>query len=103
MWHGHSEKLSSLAWLKMLRDIVEEPNFTEEFDLLRNVYSEMEAVHAALTHTLGFDPRAGTVMQGFPHPTVRLFKTTPIGDTPAFLVLYRYTTDQVILLAIDRT
>ncbi|MBZ0302296.1 MAG: hypothetical protein K8J31_21285 [Anaerolineae bacterium] len=86
----------------MLRDVVEEPNFTEEFDSLRNVYSAMDEVHAGLTHTLGFDPRTGTVVQGFPHPTVRLFKTTPIEDTPAFLVLYRYTADQVILLAIDR-
>ena len=85
----------------MLRDVVEEPNFAEEFDLLRNVYSQMDAVHAALTHTLGFDPRAGAVMQGFPHPTIRLFKTTPIDNTPSFLVLYRFTTDQVILLAIE--
>jgi hypothetical protein len=85
----------------MLRDVVEESNFTDEFDLLRSTYSQMDAVHAALTHTLGFDPRVGTVMQNFPHPTIRLFKTTPIGDTPAFLILYRYTADQVILLGID--
>jgi hypothetical protein len=86
----------------MLRDVVEEPNFSEEFDLLRNIYPEMDDVHAALTFGLSSDPRAGAFVQGFPHPTIRLFKTTPIGTTPAFLVLYRYTVAQVILLAIDR-
>jgi len=86
----------------MLRDVVEEPNFTEEFDSLRSVYSRMDDVHAALTFGLGSDPRAGAFVQGFPHPTIRLLKTTPIGDTPSFLVLYRYTAEQVILLAIDR-
>jgi hypothetical protein len=85
----------------MLRDVVEEPNFTEEFDLLRNDYSRMDAVHAALTFGLSSDPRAGAFVQGFPHPTIRIFKTTPIGDTPSFLVLYRYTADRVILLGID--
>lgn len=68
----------------MLRDVIEEPNFAEEFDSLRGVYSQMDQVHAALTHTLGYDPRKGTVVQGFPHPTIRLFKTTPIEDTPHF-------------------
>jgi hypothetical protein len=86
----------------MHRDVVEDPNFADEFDLLRNVYPHMESVHAAITWTLSSDPRIGTLIENFPHPTIRLFKTTPIGATPGFLVLYRFTADQVILLAIDR-
>jgi hypothetical protein len=85
----------------MLRDVVEDSNFSEEFDSYREIYLEMDDVHAALTWTLGSDPRIGAVIQGFPHLTIRLFKTTPIGTTPAFLVLYRYTAEQVILLAIE--
>ncbi len=85
----------------MLRDVQEDPYFTEEFDSLRKTYAEMEAVHADLTWTLGSNPRIGTLIEGFLDPTVRLYKTTPIGDTPGFRVLYRYTDDRVILLAID--
>ena len=85
----------------MLRDVVEDLNFTDEFDFLRSVYSHMDEVHAALTFGLSSDPRAGAFVQGFPHPTIRVLKTTPIGDTPSFLVLYRYTVDQVILFGID--
>ena len=61
----------------------------------------MDAVHADITWTLGSDPRVGTLVEGFLGPTIRLYKTTPIGDTPGFRVLYRFTADQVILLAID--
>jgi hypothetical protein len=85
----------------MLRDVIEEPNFTDEFDLLRNVFSRMDDVHEALTFGLSSDPRIGAFVQGFPHPTIRILRTTPIGDTPAFLVLYRFTADQVLLIGID--
>ena len=77
----------------MLRDVVEDLLFTDEFDLLRNVYPEMDAVHASMTFALASDPRVGTPIEGFPVPTIRLFKTTPIGGTPRFRVLYRFTSD----------
>jgi hypothetical protein len=86
----------------MLRDVVEEPNFTDEFDLLRDTYPQLDAIFADLSWTLSSDPHIGVPVQGYPHPYIRLFITTPIQDTPAFQVLYRYTDDQVILLAIDR-
>lgn len=85
----------------MLRSVIEDPSFTDEFDLLRNSYPEIDAVHVAITWTLANDPRIGTLIEGFPHPTIRLFKTMPLGNIPSFLVLYRFTSDQIILLAID--
>lgn len=86
----------------MLRDVVEEPYFTEEFDLLRKSYAEMDTVHAAITFALASNPRAGDVMTSFPHPTIRVLQTTPTDSLPVFLVLYGYTDKLVILLGIDR-
>ena len=89
----------------MLRDVVEESHFTAEFDALRDAYPEMDmdAVHAAMTWALASDARIGERLDNFPHPTIRVFKTPPIDeDTPSFLVMYRFTDKQVILLAIDR-
>ncbi len=86
----------------MLRDVVEEPHFTEEFDLLRKSYAEMDTVHAAITFALASDPRIGDILKSFPHPTIRVLQTTPTDDVPLFLVLYRYTDKLVILLGIDR-
>jgi hypothetical protein len=85
----------------MLRDVIEDPNFSAEFDLFRNIYAQMDTLHAGLTFTLGSNPRIGTPIEGYPHPNIRLFITTPVEDTPSFQVLYRYTWNQVILLAID--
>jgi hypothetical protein len=86
----------------MLREVVEEPSFLDEFDLLRNSYPNMDDVHADITWTLGSDPRVGVAVQGFPHPTIRLFKITPIGNTPSFRVLYRFSHDKVSLIGIEQ-
>ncbi len=85
----------------MLREVIEETNFADEFDSFRIAYAQMDAVHADLTWTLGSNPRIGTLVEGYVHPTIRMFITTPIGDAPAFRVLYRFTDVQVILLAFD--
>jgi len=86
----------------MLRDVVEEPHFTEEFDLLRLSYAEMDTVHAAITFALASDPRIGDSLKSFPHPTIRVFQTHATHNLPIFVVLYRYTDKLVILLGIDR-
>jgi hypothetical protein len=86
----------------MLRDVIEEPHFTEEFDLLRKSYAEMDTVHAAITFALASDPRIGDTLKSFPHPTIRVLQTSPTDTLPVFLVLYRYTDKLVILLGIDR-
>ncbi len=85
----------------MLRSVIEDPNFSDEFDLLRNVYPEMDAIHAHITWILANDPRIGALIEGYPGPTLRLYKTTPIGEIPSFSVLYRFTADEVILLGIE--
>ena len=85
----------------MPREVIEEPNFTEEFDLLRNGHPQLDAIFADLSWALGSDPYTGVPVQGYPHPNIRLFITTAIQGTPSFQVLYRYTDDEVILLAIS--
>jgi hypothetical protein len=86
----------------MLRDIVEEQNFTEDFDILRKSYPQMDEIHAALTWALADDPRRGKLVEGFPDPTFRTYQTIPNKDEPVFVVLYRFTDTQVFLLGIDR-
>jgi hypothetical protein len=85
----------------MHREVIEEPNFSEEFDVLRSTYAHLDAIFADLTWTLSTDPYAGVNVQGYLHPNIRLFLTTPIHNTPSFQILYRYTDDQVVLLAIS--
>jgi hypothetical protein len=88
----------------MVRDVVEEPNFTENFDLLRDAYPEVDigAIHAEITWKLASNPRVGDMIEGFPDPTFRIYRTAPVKDRPVFSVLYRYTDKLVILLGIDR-
>ena len=87
----------------MLRDVVEEPSFSEEFDLLRNAYPGLDAVYAHFTWALSNDPLEGIALSEYPHSSIRVYKTTPAHDIPAFRVLYRFTDEQVTLLAIDLT
>lgn len=72
----------------MLRDVVEDFHFSEEFDSLRAAYPEidMDAVHASITWTLAADPRVGDRIANYPDPTTRLYPTTPINDAPIFMV-----------------
>jgi len=86
----------------MLREVIEEPNFLEQFDSLRDEHPEidMDAVHADITWTLASNPRIGELIEVMLDPTYRVYKTKPIDDLPSFRVLYRYTDKHVILLSI---
>jgi hypothetical protein len=86
----------------MHRDVVEEPSFTDECDLLRSIYPGLDDVYAHFIWVLSNDPLEGIPLSEYPHSGIRVYKTTPTHDTPAFRVLYRFTDDQVTLLAIDR-
>lgn len=83
----------------MYRQVVEQPRFTYDLDLYRNLYPRMDEVHAALAWTLSRNPRVGQPLGDFPDFWV--FKTTPSYDTPSFRVLYEFTGESVILHAIN--
>ncbi|MBZ0221049.1 MAG: hypothetical protein K8I01_11535 [Candidatus Methylomirabilis sp.] len=69
-----------------LAEIVQESSFTEQFDSISTKYKRLEDVHAGLDWALARDPKQGTVVDG----KIRVFKTTAVGETPGFWVLYKY-------------
>lgn len=83
----------------MLRDVVEDPRYTEDFDSLHNVYAHMDDVHLSITWALARDPRIGSPLPGF--PDFRVYRTTSIGATPQFQVLYTFGPETVTLLGIE--
>lgn len=82
-----------------LRDVVEEPRFTQDIDSYRKLYPRIDDVHQAITWTLGHDPRIGTSLPIA--PDFRVFETTPIGDVPAFWVLYTFDDAKVYLHSLE--
>jgi hypothetical protein len=82
-----------------LRDVVEEPRFTQDLDSYRPLYDHMDDVHQAITWTLSRDPRVADPLEHF--PDFRRFITTAIGDTPAFWVLYSFDETRVYLHSLE--
>jgi hypothetical protein len=81
-----------------LRDVVEDPLFTEDLDNLRNVYSQIDDVHDGLTWALSNDPRIGVLIPQT--HDYRLYITTATSTTPAFWVMYRFDAEKVYLYSI---
>ena len=80
--------------------LIQETYFSRKIDELHNNHRRMSDVHAAFDFSLGKKPDLGTVCIGDPkHYT---YKTTGIGETPSFWVLYRYdeTEKKIYLLSI---
>jgi hypothetical protein len=78
-----------------LRDVVEDPRFTQDLDSYRQLYANMDDVYQDITWTLSRHPRVGDPLPVA--PDFRLYTTTAIGDTPAFWVLYTFDSDKVYL------
>lgn len=82
-----------------LRDVVEEPRFTQDIDFYRSRYPRIDDVHASVTWSLSRDPRLGSPLPVA--PDFYVFETTPIGSTPAFWVLYTFDQNKVYLHSIE--
>lgn len=81
--------------------IIQEHTFSEAIDQLHNSYTRMSDVHAAIDFALGKQPLLGTSC--YEEPDHYVFKTTGIGNTPSFWVLYRYdeNTNTIYVLSIS--
>jgi hypothetical protein len=82
-----------------LRDIVQDPRFTHDFEMYRQNYPEIEDIYAAMIEVLQDRPAAGVVaMEIF--RDFRIYLTDPVGDSPAFNVMYSYDVNNIYLHAI---
>ncbi|HVU14773.1 MAG TPA: hypothetical protein VHD90_26035, partial [Phototrophicaceae bacterium] len=82
-----------------LRGVIEEPRFTEDFDLFRQRYPDMDEIHRWITDQLGENPRLGEVLKQ--SPEYRTLVTLAVGKTPAFWVFYKFDERNVYLLSIE--
>lgn len=83
-----------------LRDVVEEPRYTEDLDNYRRLYPEIDDVQAIISWTLSRQPTIG-----LPIPFAsdfRLFGTTAFKNVPAFWILYSLDAERVYLHSIQR-
>ncbi len=82
-----------------LRDIVQDTRFTQDFDMYRQNYPEMDDIYAAMIEVLQERPATGVVaMETF--RDFRIYLTDPVGDSPAFNVMYSFDVDNIYLHAI---
>lgn len=82
-----------------LRDVVEEPRYTEDLDNLRRAYPEIDDIQAIISWTLSRTPRIGEPLSIA--PDFRVFTTSPAGKLPSFWVLYTFDGDRVYLHSIQ--
>ncbi len=72
----------------MYKTIIDGEIFTNELYRLANQYPRMFDIHEAITWELGRNPLAGEPVQ--PGSKYRTLRTTRIGPTPVFTVLYLF-------------
>jgi hypothetical protein len=82
-----------------LRDVVEEPRYSEDLDHYRRLYSAIDDVQAIISWTLSRQPTIGQPL--LVAPDFRVFTTSPFQDMPAFWVLYTFDTERVYLHSIQ--
>jgi len=82
-----------------LRDVVAESRFSQDLDNFREKYPQIDDVFMAVSWTLARDPRQGTPLPVA--PDFYVFETTPIGNVPAFWILYNFDEQKVYLQSIE--
>lgn len=82
-----------------LRNVVEEPRFSQDIDGFRKIYARMDDVYIGIAWSLSHDPRIGEQLRVA--PDFRLLTTTAVDDTPAFWVLYTFDTENVYLHSLE--
>ncbi|NLE74721.1 MAG: hypothetical protein GX604_08860 [Actinobacteria bacterium] len=85
----------------MIYTSVESNDFTKTLDGLRVEYPRIDDVWRAITWDLGRAPLSGSPLQS--DSAYRVYKTTQIGATPSFRVLYKADANkgEITLIAID--
>lgn len=83
-----------------LREIVQFPIFTQDLEMYRRNYPEMDTVYLAMTVSLIDNPFEGKPLEVF--PDFRIYLTRPSDNTPAFYVMYSYDTEHIYLHAIRK-
>lgn len=80
---------------------VEEHNFQKKIDQLRKKYKRMEDVHRGITWALAKNPYCGTPIKI--NGPFMVLKTTTIGNTPSFWVLYKIdiAKEEIHLISIE--
>jgi len=81
------------------REIVQDPRFTQDFEMYRQNYPEMDDIYRAMTLSLQDNPFEGKPLETF--PDFRTYLTHPHGNVPVFHVLYSYDTEHIYLYAIS--
>lgn len=100
MLHGQRPKPSA-SWLSdnvPPREIVQFPIFTQDFEMYRQNYPEMDDIYHAIVLSLLDNPFEGKPLETF--PDFRTHLTKLIGSAPAFNVMYSYDTEHIYLYAI---
>lgn len=82
-----------------LRDVVEEPRYSQDLDLLRRQFPSLDEIHADLTWELSLHPAVGQPIAFA--LDFRLYTTVPTNDTPAFHILYSFDKNKVYLHSIQ--
>ena len=84
-----------------LREIVQDSLFTQDFEMYRRNYSEMDHIYAAMVRDIQEQPSIGVVLNET-FWDYRVYLTQLVGNAPAFNVMYRYDTEHIYLYSIKK-
>ena len=99
--YGHRPSSRRLS-PQVFRTVIESNEYTREVFELADSFARVHQVHDAVTWELARRPEAGEPIM--PDSAYRLYKTSAIGNTPSFTVLYLYDAagnpNEVLLMSI---
>jgi hypothetical protein len=78
-----------------LRDIVEEPRYSQDLDNFQHLYPDMDIVQGQIAWNLSKRPTVGNRLEFV--PDFWIYETTATQDHPAFTVLYTFDENKVYL------
>lgn len=81
------------------REIVQDSIFTQDFEMYRQNYPEMDNVYALAVRDLQEQPSIGIVMSET-FWDFRVYLTQPRDTVPAFNILYRFDTERIYFYSI---
>ncbi len=71
---------------RRLAEVIQEKSFSQELDIYSANHQRMPDIHAAIDWRLAHDPLKATKVADDHY----VFKTTSVGNSPSFWVLYSY-------------
>lgn len=85
--------------MSYLRDLVEEPQFSQDVDSFREKYAHIAEVLEWISNTLSDNPRIGKAFKEAPY--IRVLTTPILQDTPSFWVAYTLDENKIYLQSIE--